>query len=110
MEMSNLPEYNVTLGDCDNKEMAVTRYIAAIIWYFLKREMCGTTLNVTTVADCFKVSRSQLSHLLTAKIFKSGPGRYVPKKRKVTTEGETSGATARPEVQEVDELEGYVLQ
>ena len=52
MEMSNLPQYNVTsLGDRDNKEMAATRYMAAIVWYFLKREMCSTALNVSTVAD-----------------------------------------------------------
>ena len=110
MEMSNLPQYNVTWGDCHNKEMVVTRYMAAIVWYFLKREMCGTAPNITTVADCFKVSRSQLSHLLTVKKFKSSPGGYVPKMGKVMTEGETSGVTARPEVQEVDKLEGYLLQ
>ena len=108
--MSNLPQYNIDWGDRDNKEMAATHYMAAIIWYFLKKEMCGTTPNVTTVADCFKVSRSQLSHLLMVKKFKSSLGGYVPKKRKVTTEGEPSGATAKPEAQDVDELQQYLLQ
>ena len=42
MEMSNLPQYNIAWGDRDNKEMAATRYMAAIVWYFLKREMCGS--------------------------------------------------------------------
>ena len=112
MEMSNLPQYNVSWGDHDNKEMAATRYMAAIVWYFLKREMCGTAPNVSTVADCFKVSRSQLSRLLTAKKFKSGPGGYVPKKRKVMTESEPSRVTVKAEAQEqdVDELKGYLLQ
>ena len=74
MEMSNLPQYNEAWGDCENKELAPTRYMAAIVWFFMKREMCGTALNVVNVADYFKVSRSQLSCLLTAKKFKSGPG------------------------------------
>ena len=56
MEMSNLPQYNIAWGDCDNKEMAVTRYTATTVWYFLKREMCGTAPNVGNVADSFKVS------------------------------------------------------
>ena len=46
MEMSNLPQYNVAWGDCDKKEMPATQYMAAIVWYFLKREMCGTAPNV----------------------------------------------------------------
>ena len=110
MEMSNLPQYNVAWGDHYNKEMAATRYMAGIVWYFLKREMCGTAPNVSTVADCFKVSRSQLSRLLTAKKFKSRPGGYVPKK--VMTESEPSGVTGKVEAQEqdMDELKGYLLQ
>ena len=70
--MSNLPQYNITWGDCDNKEMAATRYMAAILWYFMKREMCGTAPNVGNIADSFKVSRSQLSHLLTVKCSRAG--------------------------------------
>ena len=61
MEMSNLPQYNVALGDKNNKEKVATRNMAAILWYFLKREMCGTTPNIGNIADYFKVSRSQLS-------------------------------------------------
>ena len=61
MEMSKLPQYNEVWFDGDNKELALTRYMAAIVWFFIKREMCGTALNVTKVADYFKVSRSQLS-------------------------------------------------
>ena len=87
--------------------------MAAIVWFFIKREMCGITLNVENVADYFKVSRSQLSRLLTAKKFKSGPGGYVPKKKKRTkAEGETSGGTAREEEeweQEDDEFKEYLL-
>ena len=56
MEMNNLLQYNTAWGDRDNKEMAATRYMAAIVWYFLKREMCGTAPNVGNVADSFKVS------------------------------------------------------
>ena len=74
IEMSNLPQYNEAWGDCDNKELVLTRYMAAIVWFFIKREMCGTALNIANVADYFKVSRSQLSQLLMAKKFKSGPG------------------------------------
>ena len=111
MEMSNLPQYNITWGDRDNKEMAATRYMAAIVWYFLKREMCGTSPNVGNVANSFKVSRSQLSHLLTAKKFKSGPGGYVPKRKRMAMEEEPSGATGKAESQdqEADNLENYLL-
>ena len=35
MEMSNLPQYNITWGDKSNKEKAATRNMAAIVWYFL---------------------------------------------------------------------------
>ena len=61
MEMSNLPQYNITWGDKNNKERAAMRNMAIIVWYFLKHEMCGTASNVGNVADYFKVSRSQLS-------------------------------------------------
>ena len=74
MEMSNLPQYKEAWGDRDNKELAPTRYMAAIVWFFIKREMCGTAPNVMNVVDYFKVNRSQISQLLTAKKFKSGPG------------------------------------
>ena len=87
------------------------RNMAAIVWYFLKREMCDTAPNVGNVADYFKVSQSQLSHLLTTKKFKSRPGGYVPKKRRTVAEGEPSGATAKTETQdqEAEDLEGYLL-
>ena len=97
MEMSNLPQYNEAWGDRDNKELAPTRYMAAIVWFFIKREMCGTAPNIANIADYFKVSRSQLSRLLTAKKFKSGPRGYVLKKKRTKAEGETSGVTAREE-------------
>ena len=35
MEMSNLPQYSTACGDRDNKEMAATQYMAAIVWYFM---------------------------------------------------------------------------
>ena len=109
MEMSNRPQYNVAWGVKNNKEMAVTRNMATIIWYFMKREMCGTAPNIRNVVDYFKVSRSQLSQLIMAKKFKSGPDSYVPKKRRAVVEGETSGAVAKTEVQdqEAKDLEGY---
>ena len=111
MEMSNLPQYNITWGDHDNKEMAATRYMAAIVWYFLKREMCGTAPNVGNVADSFKVSQSQLSHLLTVKKFKSRPGGYVLKRKRTAMEEEPSGAAGKAEsqAQEADDLENYLL-
>ena len=111
MEMSNLPQYNIAWGDCNNKEMAVTRYIAVIVWYFLKKEMCGTAPNVGNIADSFKVSRSQLSCLLTAKKFKSGPGGYVPKRKRMVVEEEPLGAAAKTESQapEADDLKNYLL-
>ena len=31
MEMSNLPQYNEVWGDHDNKELVLTRYMAAIV-------------------------------------------------------------------------------
>ena len=85
--------------------------MAAIVWYFLKREMCRTAPNVANVADYFKFSQSQLSCLLTVKKFKSGPGGYVPKKKRTVAEGEPSGAAAKTEAQdqEVDDFEDYLL-
>ena len=113
IEMSNLPQYNTAWGDHDNKEMVATQYMAAIVWYFLKREMCGTVPSVGNVADSFKVRQSQLSHLLTVKKFKSGPGGYVLKKKRTVTEEESSGATDKAEskaqAQEADDLENYLL-
>ena len=112
MEMSNLPQYNEAWGDKDNKEKVPTRYMATIVWFFMKREMCGMAPNISNVADTFKVSRSQLSRLITAKKFKSGPGIYVLKKRRVTVEGEASGSTAKMtagQEQEEDELEQYLV-
>ena len=111
MEMSNLPQYNITWGNRDNKEMAATWHMAAIVWYFLKREMCGMALNMGNVADSFKVSRSQLSHQLTAKKFKSGPGDYVPKRKRTATEKGPSGAEGKAEsqAQEANNLENYLL-
>ena len=77
----------------------------------MKHEMSGTALNIGNVADYFKVSRSQLSQLIMAKKFKSGPGGYIPKKRRVAVEGETSGGAAKTEVQDQGEedLEGYLV-
>ena len=95
MEISNLPQYNTAWGDCDNKEMLVTCYMAMIVWYFLKKEMCGSALNITTVADCFKVNRSQLSDLIMAKKFKSGLGGYILKKKKMA-EVDPSRVVAKP--------------
>ena len=111
MEMSNLPQYNIAWGDCDNKEMAATQYMAVIVWHFLKREMCGTAPNVGNVADSFKVSRSQLSRLITVKKFKSGLGGYVPKRKRTEMEEEPSEAAAQAEsqAQEGDDLENYLL-
>ena len=112
MEMSNLPQYNKAWGDCNNKELAPTRYMAAIVWLFIKREMCGAATNITNAADYLRVSRSQLSWLLTAKNFKSGPRGYVPKKKRTEAEGETSRVTAREEQeqgQEGNEFEEYLL-
>ena len=85
--------------------------MAAIVWYFLKREMCGMAPNVGNIADSFKVSRSQLSHLIMAKKFKSGPGGYVPKRKRMAMEEEPSGAAAQAEsqAQEGDDLENYLL-
>ena len=79
MEMSNLPQYSEALGDKENKDKAPTRYKAGIVWYFMKREMCGMAPNISNIADTFKVSRSQLSRLITAKKFKSGPVGYMYK-------------------------------
>ena len=111
MEMSNLPQYNIAWGDCDNKERAATWYMVAIVWYFLKREMCGMAPNVGNVANSFKVSQIQLSHLLTAKKFKSGPGGYIPKRKRTAMEEEQSGAAGKAEsqAQEADNLEHYLL-
>ena len=111
MEMSNLPQYNVTWGDKNNKEKAATRNMATIVWYFFKCEMCSTTPMVGNVADYFKVSRSQLSQFIMAKKFKSRPGSYVSKKRRAVAEGETSGTVAKTEAQdqEAEDLEGYLL-
>ena len=111
MEMSNLPQYNVAWGDKNNKKKTATRNMATIIWFFMKREMCGTSPNIGNVADYLKVSRSQLSWLIMAKKFKSGPGSYVPKKRRAAVEGETSGGGAKMEVQDqgTEDLIGYLL-
>ena len=86
--------------------------MAAIAWFFMKREMCGTAPNIGNVADSFKVSRSQLSRLIMAKKFKSGPGGYVPKKRRMTIEDEASGSAVKSttgQEQEDDELKWYLV-
>ena len=49
MEMSNLPQYNITWRDRNNKEKSAMRNMAVIVWYFLKREMCGTSPNIGNV-------------------------------------------------------------
>ena len=112
MEISNLPQCKEAWWDRENKDKAPTRYMAGIIWYFMKCEMCGTAPNIGNIADAFKVSRSQLSRLITAKKFKSGPAGYISKRRRPAVEGETSGGAARKtEVQDQgeDELEGYLV-
>ena len=55
------------------------RYMATIVHFFLKHEMCGMAPNIRNLADAFKVSRSQLSMLIMVKKFKSGPSGYIPK-------------------------------
>ena len=95
--------------DKDNKERAPTRYMDTIVWFFMKREIVAPP-NIGNVADLFKVSRSQLSRLIMAKKFKSGPGSYVPKKRRTTIEDEPSGSVVKlttGQEQEDDELEQY---
>ena len=69
MEMSNLPQYMENWGDKKNKEKALTHYMAAIVCFFLKREMSGAAPNIGNIADVFKISHSQLSRLITAKKF-----------------------------------------
>ena len=86
--------------------------MATIIWFFMKLEMCGMAPNIGNIADAFKVSRSQLSQLITAKKFKSGPGGYVPKRQRAAVEGEASGSAARKvedQDQEEDEFEKYLM-
>ena len=78
IEMSNLPKYNEDRGEKGNKEKAPMHYMATIVWFFLKCEMCGMAPKIGNLADAFKVSWSQLSWLITAKKFKSGPSGYVP--------------------------------
>ena len=112
MEIGNLPQYTVAWGDKENKERAPTRFMAAIVWFFMKQEMCSTAPNISNVVDSFKVSRSQLSRLITAKKFRSGWGGYVPKKRRVTVEGEASGSAVKlttGQEQEDDEFEQYLV-
>ena len=112
MEMSNLPQCSEAWGKKENKDKAPTRYMAGIIWYFMKREMCWTALNIDNIADAFKVSRSQLSRLITAKKFKSGPAGYIAKRLRAAVEGGTSGGAAKKmELQDQgeEELEGYLV-
>ena len=112
MEMSNLPQYTMAWGDKENKERAPMRYMAAIVWCFMKHKMCGIAPNIGNVADSFKVSRSLLSTLIMAKKFRSGLGGYVPKKRRVTVEGEASGSAvklATGQEQEEDKFEQYLV-
>ena len=79
MEMSNLPQCNEAWRDKENKEKTPTGYMATIVWFFLKHEMCGMAPNIGNLADVFKVSKSQLLRLIAAKKFKSGPSGYIPK-------------------------------
>ena len=75
--------------------------------------MTGTAPNIGNLADTFKVSRSQLSRLITAKKFRSSPSRYVPKQGRAAVEGEASGSGMRKVEEqdpEKDELENYLLQ
>ena len=95
MEMSNLPQYNENWGEKENKEKAPTHHMAAIMWFFLKCKMCGMAPNIGDLADVFKVHQSQLSWLITAKKFKSGPSGYVPKWCKAAVESKTSEGASK---------------
>ena len=87
-----------------------------IVWYFVKHEMSGAPPNITNISDTFKVSRSQLSCLITTKKFKSSPSTYVAKKRKLPSKDELSTSKARNEETEdkddwvVEELMNYLLE
>ena len=86
--------------------------MVTIVWFFMKREMCGMAPNSRNIADTFKVSRSQLSRFITVKKFKSRPGGYIPKWQRASVEGEVSGGAARKaedQDQEEDELEKYLV-
>ena len=72
MEMSNLPQCSEAWGDRENKDKAPTRYMAGIVWYFMKCEMCGMAPNIGNIADAFKLSRSQLSRLIQRKSSRVG--------------------------------------
>ena len=99
-------------GDKDNKERVPTRYMATIVWFFYETGDCGTAPNIGNVADLFKVSTSQLSRLIMAKKLKSGPGSYVPRKRRMVTEDEPSGSVIKlttGQEQEDDKLERYLV-
>ena len=111
--MSNLPQYMENWVDKKNKEKEPTCYMAVIVCFFLKQEMSGAAPNIRNIADTFKISCSQLSQFITAKIFRSGPSGYMPKRRRTLAEGKPS--VSRPKKVEEDEPEGdkfeeYLLQ
>ena len=113
MELSNLPQYIKEWISKKNKEKAPTRYMVAVVWFFIKREMSRAAWNIRSIADTFKVNRNQLSWLITTKKFRSGPSSYIPKKRKLATKEEPSTSKIKKDDdddQEKDELEGYLLQ
>ena len=113
MELSNLPQYIKEWISKKNKEKVPTQYMVVVVWFFIKREMSGTARNIRSIADTFKVSRSQLSQLITTKKFRSQSSSYIPKKRKLATKEEPSTSKVKKKDdndQEKDELEGYLLQ
>ena len=87
--------------------------MVAVVWFFIKREMSRAARNIRSIVDTFKVSRSQLSRLITTKKFRSGSSSYIPKKRKLATKEELSPSKVKKDDdnnQEKDESEGYLLQ
>ena len=61
MEMSNLPQYMEEWGNKDNNNKAPTRYVAMLVWFFLKQEMSYAAPNIGNIADTFKLTCNQLS-------------------------------------------------
>ena len=115
MEMSSLQQYTESWGEKTNKEKGPTCYMVAIIYFILKWEMTGMAPNISNLVDVFRVSRSQLSQLVTAKKFQSQPSGYIPKwcRREMKCEGKTSSSRSRKtEEQDLEgqALENYLLQ
>ena len=72
---------------------------------------CVTQLQTLAILQ-MPLSRSQLSHLITAKKSKSGPAGYVAKRQRAVVEGETSGGAVKKmgaQDQGEEELKGYLV-